>query len=153
MHTLDQSHVHKKSQIVNLVLESVDSNEVLPLSRVHVVDKTPIKLMPLQFNYYSHLQGIPGGVSDAGVDILIGQDNAEALFPLEMRRDKKGEPIAIRTLLGCLPIAIPQLDCLVFSGISFSPETSILLQIIQIIHMTLWKGGQSVSSGPRRQTQ
>ena len=98
--TLDQSHVHKKSQIVSLVLESVDGSEVLPLSRVYVVDKIPIKLTPLQFNHYPHLQGIPGGVSDAGVDILIGQDNAEALFPIEMRRGKKGEPFAIRTLLG-----------------------------------------------------
>ena len=27
---------------------------------------------------------------------------------------------------------------IIFTEISFSPETSILLQIIQIIHMTLW---------------
>ena len=43
---------------------------------------------------------------------------------------------------------------IIFTEISFSPETSILLQIIQIIHMTIGimpteKGGQSVSSGSK----
>ena len=43
---------------------------------------------------------------------------------------------------------------IIFTEISFSPQTSILLQIIQIIHMTIGiipesdrKGGQSVSPG------
>ena len=45
---------------------------------------------------------------------------------------------------------------IIFTEISFFPETSILLQIIQIIHMTIWivqnlteKGGQSVRSGSK----
>ena len=45
---------------------------------------------------------------------------------------------------------------IIFTEISFSPETSILLQIIRIIHITLWimpeftgEGGQSVSSGSK----
>ena len=54
---------------------------------------------------------------------------------------------------------------IIFTEISFSPETSILLQIIQIIHMAIWiiqnlteKGGQVVRSGSKvvytmRQTQ
>ena len=45
---------------------------------------------------------------------------------------------------------------IIFTEINFSPETSILLQIIRIIHMTIWiiqnlteKGGQSVRSGSK----
>ena len=45
---------------------------------------------------------------------------------------------------------------IIFTEISFSPETSSLLQIIRIIHMTIWiiqnlteKGGQSVRSGSK----
>ena len=46
------------------------------------------------------------------VDLLIGQDNAEALVPLEVRRGKPGEPYAIRTLFGwCIsgqsPVKVP----------------------------------------------
>ena len=41
----------------------------------------------------------------------------------------------------------------IFTEISFFPETSILLQIIRIIHMTIWiipnLGGQSVGSGSK----
>ena len=38
--------------------------------------------------------------SSTGIDILIGQDIPEALIPLEVRMDKRGDPYATRTQLG-----------------------------------------------------
>ena len=38
-----------------------------------------------------------------GVDLLIGQDHAEAFLPLEIRKGGPGEPFAVRSILGwCL---------------------------------------------------
>ena len=34
------------------------------------------------------------------IDLLIGQDNSEALIPLEVRKGEKGEPFACRTIFG-----------------------------------------------------
>ena len=38
--------------------------------------------------------------ADGDVNVLIGQDCAEALIPLEIRRGATGEPFATRTLFG-----------------------------------------------------
>jgi hypothetical protein len=34
------------------------------------------------------------------VDILIGQDHAEALVPLDVRKGNAGEPFAVKSILG-----------------------------------------------------
>ena len=46
------------------------------------------------------------------VDILIGQDNSEALMPIEVRRGAEGSPFAVRTMLrwslnGCVSTNVP----------------------------------------------
>ena len=46
------------------------------------------------------------------VELLIGQDNAEAFVPLDVRRGRAGQPFAVRTLFGwCLngqsPVTLP----------------------------------------------
>ena len=50
---------------------------------------------------FSHLKGLPFPEVDAtSVRLLIGQDNPDALVPLESRRGEKNQPYAVRTPLG-----------------------------------------------------
>ena len=53
------------------------------------------------FRKWSHLKDLRlPQVDKSGVTILIGQDVAEALCPLELRKGKEGQPYATRTRLG-----------------------------------------------------
>ena len=50
---------------------------------------------------FSHLRGIPfPEVNSTSVKLLIGQDNPDALVPLESRRGERNQPYAVRTPLG-----------------------------------------------------
>ncbi|KAJ8043465.1 hypothetical protein HOLleu_10558 [Holothuria leucospilota] len=93
----------QRSEAVGLSLSS-ESGETLELSAVYVVDEIPVKSTRIETACYPHLDGLgpmPAYQTDSlMVDLLIGQDNAEALVPLEVRRGKPGEPYAIRTLFG-----------------------------------------------------
>ena len=55
---------------------------------------------PLVPHKFSHFQDLPLTDYIESVDVLVGQDCAEALIPLEVRKGKKGEPFATRTILG-----------------------------------------------------
>ena len=73
------------------------------MSNVFVIDRIwcdPQKSIDVQ--HCPHLHGIP--VVEMSplqkVDILIGQDNAEALVPIEVLCGKKNEPFGARTLFG-----------------------------------------------------
>jgi hypothetical protein len=46
---------------------------------------------------FPHLLNLPFANADR-IDLLIGQDNAEALVPLDVRKGHKGEPLAVHTL-------------------------------------------------------
>ena len=97
--TLGQSKKSKESQCVALKLESTDGQETLNMSRVFVVDEIPINNPVLDISNCDHLKDIP--VTRAGrIEILIGQDNAQALIPLDVRKGAKGKPFAVRTMFG-----------------------------------------------------
>jgi hypothetical protein len=66
---------------------------------VMVIDEIPVYVPHSSIDGYPHLEGIecPVGVS---VDVLIGQDHANALIPLDVRKGKIGDPFATRTLFG-----------------------------------------------------
>ena len=101
LNTLSQSQSDKTSQIVDLNLISPNNGEALRLTGVYVVEDIPFKTSSVDVENYPHLQDIPLNINnDSTVQILIGQDNAEALIPLETRRGKKGDPFAVRTLFG-----------------------------------------------------
>ena len=54
-----------------------------------------------ELNRYQHLQDLPlPDSAQNGVKLLIGQDNAHVLTPLEIRRGKSNEPYAVKTKLG-----------------------------------------------------
>ena len=74
---------------------------------VYVVNHIPVTSTSLDVSKFPHLSDLtclpaygPGPIS---VDLLIGQDNADALVPLEVRRGSPGQPFAMLTMLGwCL---------------------------------------------------
>ena len=61
-----------------------------------------MKNLSFHVDTYSHLCDLPLAQmkSDGDVNVLIGQDCAEALIPLEIRKGATGEPFATRTLFG-----------------------------------------------------
>ncbi|PIK39445.1 hypothetical protein BSL78_23710 [Apostichopus japonicus] len=95
LRTLNSSGI-QQSEMVDLSLSS-KSGEILKLSAVYVVDEIPVKNSMVDLECYSHLSGIgplPAYQStDITVDILVGQDNSEALVPLEVRRGVQGSSL------------------------------------------------------------
>ena len=89
----------QNSKLVDFMVTSSDGSNCLDLRNVLVVDNIPVKTSSVCFDTYPHLSGLPIIHGDS-VDILLGQDNAEALVPLEVKQGKKGEPFAVRTILG-----------------------------------------------------
>ena len=91
----------KRLERVNLSIESTDGLESLVLSNVIVVDRIPMNFPAISLMKFPHLQNLPLIQPNGGeVKLLIGQDNAEALVPLEVCKGHKGEPFAVRTLFG-----------------------------------------------------
>ena len=89
-----------QSNVVNLTLTSLDGQENLQISNVYVVDSIPFESACPEPGAYSHLRGLRLVAGGQNVNLLLGQDNAEALMPMEVRRGIKGEPYACRTLFG-----------------------------------------------------
>lgn len=98
--TLSASCETKQTQMVDITVMSEDRSECLKLSNVYVVDKIPVVNSVFDVSSYKHLCELPIVKSVPNVDILIGQDNAQALMPLEISKGKPGEPFATRTILG-----------------------------------------------------
>ena len=102
----------KVSDVVSLDVQSVDNCESLHMSDVYVVDDIPAHspCTSLEIEKYPHLQNIelPCFKQNVKVHLLIGQDNAEAFIPLDIRKGRRGEPFAVKTLFGwCLNGSIP----------------------------------------------
>lgn len=97
--TLSKSQEHKCSEVVSFKLNTNDG-DCLKLNGVFVIDNIPFSSSPVDVQYYSHLRDLPISRHVNSVDILIGQDHSEALMPLETRMGKRGDPFAIRTVLG-----------------------------------------------------
>jgi len=100
--TITDLHCNLKTQLVDFDVSSlVDERCKLPFRNVYVVDTIPVSSSVSYDAYskYEHLKDLK--FSNAmNVQLLIGQDQSEALLPLEIRKGKKGEPFAIRSLFG-----------------------------------------------------
>ena len=78
------------SKIVNFTLYSISGEQSLHMSSVFVVNNIPYTHHKLDVNQYDHLKNIPfAKITSSHVDLLIGQDNAEALLPLEVSKGRK----------------------------------------------------------------
>ena len=102
LNTLNTVNESKQSMVVDLKVRSYDGENMLHLSNVHVVKQIPVNIPHVDLSLYPDLNQLPIANDSHvnSVDILIGQDHAEALIPLDVRQANKGEPFAVKTLLG-----------------------------------------------------
>ena len=90
------------TEAVKFKMTSEDGKEVLKLNDVLVVEEIPIENFSADVSKFQHLSDLSFS-SSKHVDVLIGQDNASALAPIDVRRGPVGTPFAIRTIMGwCL---------------------------------------------------
>jgi len=99
LRTISKGSEAKVTEAVKLGVRAKNGHDELCMTNVYVIDQIPVTT-PSCRGSFSHLQGLPLFHGNVKVEILIGQNNSEALIPLEVRRGKKGEPFAVRTMLG-----------------------------------------------------
>ena len=99
--TLTGDNVHQESGLIStLFVEGYDQGQSVQLSNVHIIDRIPGSGSTLDCSKYGHLQGLDVITSSPSVGLLIGQDNAECLVPLDCRRGQPNQPFAVKTILG-----------------------------------------------------
>ena len=103
--TLDKTNSCINTTLVGLEVKGVNENQVIDLCTVYATPDLCISdnnlARPSDVARWPHLNGITfPQLRSNGIDILIGQDVPEALAPLEVRKGKRGDPYATRTILG-----------------------------------------------------
>ena len=99
--TLTSTSKHQETSLIpTMYVESRSEGRSFSLRNVFIIDNIPASRSRVDVEKYEHLAGIEVMSSECRVDLLIGQDNAEALIPLEVRRGRIDEPFAVRTALG-----------------------------------------------------
>ena len=129
--TVDTPCMTTSTKVVNFVLYSLDGTESLSMSNVFVVEEVPYTYSPCRdLSVYPHLSDIPISPvhPPAKVDILIGQDNSDALVPLQVLKGNPGDPFSVLTKFGwTLNSVVPGIspDCVSFAVVSNFVHTSI----------------------------
>lgn len=98
--TIRKTNETVSTDIVSFKVSLPDGRESLRFENVYVVPGIPVKVPRVDVKSFSHLARLPMISDESSVDILIGQDNAEALVPLQTIKGDKGDPMAVRTLFG-----------------------------------------------------
>ena len=91
------------TKVVNFILYSLDGTESLSMSNVFVVEEVPYTYSHCRdLSIYPHLSDILISPvhPPAKVDILIGQDNSDALVPLQVLKGNPGDPFSVLTKFG-----------------------------------------------------
>ena len=113
--TVDTLCMTTSTKVVNFILYSLDGSKSLTMSNVFVVEEVPYTYSPCRdLSAYPHLSDIPISLvhPPAKVDILIGQDNSEALVPLQVLKGNPGDPFSVLTKFGsgsspdCVSLAV-----------------------------------------------
>ena len=129
--TIDTPCMTTSTKVVNFILYSLDGSKSLTMSNVFVVEEVPYTYSHFRdLSAYPHLSNIPISPvhPPAKVDLLIGQDNSEALVPLQVLKGNPGDPFAVLTkfgysLNGVVPGSSP--DCVSLAVVSNFVHTSI----------------------------
>ena len=129
--TVDTPCMTTSTKVVNFILYSLDGSKSLTMSNVFVVEEVPYTYSPCRdLSAYPHLSDIPISPvhPPAKVDILIGQDNSEALVPLQVLKGNPGDPFSVLTKFGwtlysVVPGSSP--DCVSLAVVSNFVHTSI----------------------------
>ena len=101
--TVDTPCMTTSTKVVNFILYSLDGSKSLIMSHVFVVEEVPYTYSPCRdLSMYPHLSDVPISpvYPPAKVDILIGQDNSEALVPLQVLKGNPGDPFCVLTKFG-----------------------------------------------------
>ena len=122
--TIDTKCMATSTKVVNFILYSLDGSKSLTMSNVFVVEEVPYTYSSCRdLSAYPHLSNIPISPVHlpAKVDLLIGQDNSEALVPLQVLKGNPGDPFAVLTkfgysLNGVVPGSSP--DCVSLAVVS-----------------------------------
>ena len=129
--TVDTPCMTTSTKVVNFILYSLDGSKSLTMSNVFVVEEVPYTYSSCRdLSIYPHLSDIPISPlhPPAKVDLLIGQDNSEALIPLQVLKGNPGDPVSVLTkfgwtLNGVVPGSSP--DCVSLAVVSNFVHTSI----------------------------
>ena len=101
LNTLNGKGQFKQTNLIpGLFVESESGGERMCLNNVFIVEEIPIRNMTTDVSRFDHLKDLPIPRVVGELGILIGQDNSEALIPLEVRKGQVDQPFAVRTLLG-----------------------------------------------------
>jgi len=104
--TINGATTSKRSVVLSIPVASSDRRESLQLKNVGVVNCIPVYNSGIDVTSYAHLADLRDVVTSkpinghTQVDILIGQDHSEALLPLDVRSGVRGQPFAVKYLLG-----------------------------------------------------
>ena len=129
--TVDTLCMTTSTKVVNFILYSLDGSKSLTMSNVFVVEEVPYTYSPCRdLSMYPHLSDVPIShvYPPAKVDLLIGQDNSEALVPLQVLKGSPGDPVSVLTKFGwTLNSVVPgsSLDCVSLCVVSNCAHTSI----------------------------
>ena len=129
--TVDTKCMTTSIKVVDFILYSLDGSKSLTMSNVFVVEEVPYTYSPCRdLSIYSHLSDVPISpvYPPAKVDLLIGQDNSEALVPLQVLNGNPGDPCGVLTKFGwTLNSVVPcsSLDCVSLCVVSNFVHTSI----------------------------
>ena len=129
--TVDTLCMTTSTKVVNFILYSLDGNKSLTMSNVFVVEEVPYTYSPCRdLSMYPHLSDVPISpvYPPAKVDLLIGQDNSEALVPLQVLKGNPGDPVSVLTKFGwTLNSVVPgnSPDCVSLAVVSNFVHTSI----------------------------
>ena len=129
--TVDTLCMTTSTKVVNFILYSLDGSKSLTMSNVFVVEEVPYTYSPCRdLSIYPHLSDVPIShvYPPAKVDLLIGQDNSEALVPLQVLKGNPGDPVSVLTKFGwtlnsVVPGSSP--DCVSLAVVSNFVHTSI----------------------------
>ena len=129
--TVDTPCMTTSTKVVSFILYSLDGSKSLTISNVFVVEKVPYTYSQCRdLSTYPHLSDVPISPVHplAKVDLLIGQDNSEALVPLQVLRGNPGDPFAVLTKFGwtlnsVVPGSSP--DCVVSNFVHTSIDAKV----------------------------
>ena len=92
------TQMHTKTATVQVQAANMAGN--VYACNVCFTDYIPTHVPPSFPGVYAHLEGLSLCQRAERIDLLIGQDHAELLMPLEVRSESDGAPYAVRTTLG-----------------------------------------------------
>ena len=101
--TVDTPCMTTSTKVVSFILYSLDGSKSLTMSNVFVVEEVPYTYSHCRdLSVYPHLSDVHISplYPPAKVDILIGQDNSDALVPLQVFKGNPGDPFAVSTKFG-----------------------------------------------------